>query len=133
MQKINIRTSKKNEIIDITRVIKGIVEKSKIENGICIVFCPHTTAGITINESHDPSVKTDILFSLEKISPDYKEFRHSEGNSDAHVKASLMGSSLNLIVNDEKLALGQWQGLFFGEFDGPRNRELYIKFIKENS
>lgn len=129
MEKISLRTSKRNEIIDITKGVKGLVEASGVENGICVVFCNHTTAGITINENHDPSVKTDILYSLEKISPVYKEFRHSEGNSDAHVKASLMGSSLTLIINNGKLVLGQWQGIFFCEFDGPRSRELCLKFV----
>ncbi len=129
MEKISIRTNKRNEIIDITRGLKGMVESSGVKNGICAVFCMHTTAGITINENCDPSVKTDILYSLEKISPVYKEFRHSEGNSDAHVKAGLMGSSLSLIINNGKLVLGQWQGVFFCEFDGPRSREICLEFI----
>lgn len=129
MEKISLRTNKRNEIIDITKGVKSLVENSRVQNGICVVFCTHTTAGITINENHDPSVKTDILYSLEKISPIYKEFRHSEGNSDAHVKASLMGSSLNMVIKDNKLVLGQWQGIFFCEFDGPRNRELCVEFV----
>lgn len=130
MEKLSIRTNKRNEIIDITKPIKSLVENSKIKKGMCIVFCPHTTAGITINENYDPSVKSDILFSLEKISPDYREFRHSEGNSDAHVKSSLMGCSLNLLINNETLVLGQWQGIFFCEFDGPRSREILVDFIE---
>ncbi len=131
MEKISLRTNKRNEIIDLTKGIKGLVENSGVKNGICVVFCMHTTAGITINENHDPSVKTDLLYSLEKISPVYKEFRHSEGNSDAHVKASLMGCSLNLIIKDGKLVLGQWQGIFFCEFDGPRNREICVEFVSK--
>lgn len=131
MNKINIRTAKKNEIVDITVQIKSLVEKSGIKNGICVAFCPHTTSGLTINEAYDPNVKTDILFSLNKISPDYREFRHSEGNSDAHVKASLIGSSVNLLINQGKLIMGQWQGIFFTEFDGPRNREILVKFVTE--
>lgn len=131
MEKISIRTNKRNEIIDITKGVRSLVENSGVQNGICVVFCMHTTAGITINENHDPSVKTDILYSLEKISPIYKEFRHSEGNSDSHVKASLMGNSLSLIINNGKLVLGQWQGIFFCEFDGPRNREICLKFVSE--
>lgn len=129
MQKLNIRTSRKNEIIDVTDDIKRLSENSGIKDGVCIVFCPHTTAGITINEGHDPSVKTDLLFSLEKMSPVYKEFRHAEGNSDAHVKSSIIGPSINLIIHNEKLVLGQWQGIFLAEFDGPRNREIFVKFI----
>jgi len=131
MKKLNIRTGKKNEIIDLTDDIKRLVDSSGIKSGICMVFCPHTTAGLTINEVYDPSVKTDLLFSLEKMSPVYKEFRHAEGNSDAHVKSSIIGCSLNLVINDEKLVLGQWQGLFFVEFDGPRNREVFVKLISD--
>jgi len=131
MEKISLRTTKRNEIIDLTKGIKSLVENSGVKNGICVVFCMHTTAGITINENHDPSVKTDILYSLEKISPVYKEFRHSEGNSDAHVKASLMGCSISLIIKDGKLLLGQWQGIFFCEFDGPRNREICVEFVSK--
>lgn len=129
MQKLNVNTSRKNELVDITAQIKRIIEISNVKEGICVVFCPHTTAGLTVNEAFDPSVKDDIIFSLNKISPDYREFRHSEGNSDAHVKASLMGSSLNLIIKDGKPKLGQWQGIYFTEFDGPRNREIWVKII----
>lgn len=129
MQKISVKTSRKNELMDITAQIKKITENAGIKDGICIAFCPHTTAGLTINEAFDPSVKDDIIFSLNKISPDYREFRHSEGNSDAHVKASLIGSSLNLIINDGNIKLGQWQGIYFAEFDGPRSRELWVKVI----
>ena len=130
MQKLSVKTSRKNELVDITAQIKRTVDSVGVKDGICVVFCPHTTAGLTINEAFDPSVKDDILFSLNKISPDYKEFRHSEGNSDGHVKASLTGSSLNLIIKDGNIKLGQWQGIYFTEFDGPRNREICIKIIK---
>lgn len=130
MQKISVKTSRKNELVDITAQIKRTVDSVGVKDGICVVFCPHTTAGLTINEAFDPSVKDDILFSLNKISPDCKEFRHSEGNSDGHVKASLTGSSLNLIIKDGNIKLGQWQGIYFTEFDGPRNREIWIKIIK---
>lgn len=129
MQKLGVNTSRKNELVEITAQIKRAVENSGIKEGLCILFCPHTTAGLTINEAFDPSVKDDILFSLNKISPDYREFHHSEGNSDAHVKSSLMGNSLNLIIDDGKVKLGQWQGIYFTEFDGPRSREIWIKFI----
>jgi len=129
MQKLSVKTSRKNELVDITAQIKRAIEVSGVKDGICVVFCSHTTAGLTINEAFDPSVKDDILFSLNKISPDYREFRHTEGNSDAHVKASLMGSSLNLIIKDGHLKLGQWQGIYFTEFDGPRSREIWIKII----
>ena len=130
MQKLSIKTSRKNELIDITAQIKKTIESLEVKDGICVVFCSHTTAGLTVNEAFDPSVKDDILFSLNKISPDYMDFRHSEGNSDAHVKASLMGSSLNLIIKDGNIKLGQWQGIYFTEFDGPRSREIWVKVIK---
>jgi len=129
MEKISIKTNKKNELVDITSEVNTIVEESGVKNGICVLFCQHTTAGLTINEAYDPSVKGDIIFSFNKLSPGYKEFRHIEGNSDAHVKASIMGCSLNLIINNGKIMLGQWQGIYFTEFDGPRTREVLIKII----
>lgn len=129
MQKITVKTKKKNELIDITSSIKKLIDELNIKDGICVLFCPHTTAGLTINEAFDSSVKTDLIFSFNKISPDYPEFRHSEGNSDAHVKSSIMGPSLNLIINDTKIMLGQWQGIYFTEFDGPRTREVWIEII----
>ncbi len=129
MQKIFVKTSRKNELVNITAQIKKNIENLEIKDGICIVFCPHTTAGLTINEAFDSSVKDDIIYSLNKVSPDYKEFRHFEGNSDAHVKASLIGCSLNLIIEDGNIKLGQWQGIYFTEFDGPRNREVWLKII----
>ncbi|MEI7475059.1 MAG: secondary thiamine-phosphate synthase enzyme YjbQ [bacterium] len=129
MEKINIKSKKKNELIEITSELKTFIESKNIKEGICVIFCPHTTAGITINEAFDPSVKTDIIYSMNKISPDYPEFRHAEGNSDAHVKSSLFGPSLTLIISEGKLALGTWQGIYFTEFDGPRSREVWIKII----
>lgn len=129
MEKITVKTGKKNELVDITSEIKGIIETLDIENGMCLVFCPHTTAGITVNEIFDPTVRGDIIFSLNKISPDYKEFRHTEGNSDAHVKSGIIGASLNLIINEGKIMLGHWQGIYFAEFDGPRTREVWIQTV----
>lgn len=131
MEKINIKSKKKNELIEITSEVKKLIEEKNVKEGICVLFCPHTTAGITINEAFDPSVKTDIIYSLNKISPDYSEFRHAEGNSDAHVKSSLFGPSLTLIISNGKVALGNWQGIYFSEFDGPRSREVWIQFIAE--
>ena len=129
MEKITVKTSKKNELVDITLEIKGIIETLDMENGMCLVFCPHTTAGITVNEIFDPTVRGDIVFSFNKISPDYKEFRHTEGNSNAHVKSSIMGGSVNLIINGGKIMLGHWQGIYFAEFDGPRTREVWMQVI----
>ena len=129
MQKLNIKSKKKNELIEITSEIKKLVESKDVKEGLCVIFCPHTTAGITINEAFDPSVKTDIIYSMNRISPDYDEFRHTEGNSDAHIKSSIFGASLTLIISKGKLALGTWQGVYFSEFDGPRTREVWIKTI----
>jgi len=131
MQKITVKSQKKSELIDITSEIKGIIEALNMQDGICVVFCPHTTASVTINEAFDPSVKGDIVYSFNKISPDYKEFRHAEGNSAAHVKSSVMGSSINLIISGGKIMLGQWQGIYFTEFDGPRTREVWIETISK--
>ena len=130
MNTINIQTKKRNELIDITDQVRKIVQKESDDNGICIIFCPHTTAGLTINENADPSVKKDILDYLSKLIPESENFTHSEGNSDAHIKASIIGSSLQVIVEDKRLALGTWQGIYFCEFDGPRSRNIYIHFLK---
>lgn len=129
MEKISLRTSKRTVLIDITSKIQEVIVKSNVKNGICIVYCPHTTAGITINEAYDPSVQTDIAFAVDKLVPDYREFTHSEGNSDSHTKTSLIGASENIIINDGKMMLGKWQGIYFTEFDGPRAREIWIQII----
>jgi secondary thiamine-phosphate synthase enzyme len=102
-----------------------------VENGICILFVPHTTAAVTINENADPSVAQDMIMALNKIVPFQDQYRHMEGNSPAHVKASLVGCSQVVIVQSGKLVLGTWQGVFFCEFDGPRNREVHVKVISE--
>ncbi len=124
----NIQTEKEN-FYNVTLKVKEAVEKSNIKDGICIVFCPHTTAGITINENADPDVVTDMLFGLSKTFRDRTEFRHMEGNSTAHLKASCIGASETIIISNGKLVLGTWQGIYFCEFDGPRNRKFYIKIL----
>lgn len=131
MEKINIRTTKRIELIDITGEIQGIVAKAKIKNGVCFVFCPHTTAGLTINENADPSVKSDMANTLNKLVPENADYAHSEGNSDSHIKSSLLGASLTIFIENGQLALGTWQGIFFCESDGPRSREIWVKIIKE--
>lgn len=131
MEKINIRTTKRIELIDITGEIQGIVAKAKIKNGVCFIFCPHTTAGLTINENADPSVKSDMANTLNKLVPENADYAHSEGNSDSHIKSSLLGASLTIFIENGQLALGTWQGIFFCESDGPRSREVWIKIIKE--
>jgi secondary thiamine-phosphate synthase enzyme len=131
MNKIEINTSKRTEFIDITHQVRKIVKDPKVKDGLCVVFCPHTTAALTINENADPSVQKDIIEHLEKLVPANKNYSHSEGNSDAHIKSAILGSSLNVIIEDGNLALGTWQGIYFCEFDGPRNRNVYVKVIGE--
>ena len=127
MKIIEVKTRAKEELIDLTSQVKEEIAHSSIKNGICYVYVPHTTAGATINENADPSVKEDILMTLKALVPDNLPYRHSEGNSPAHVKASLIGSSVNIIIDEGGLRLGTWQGIFFCEFDGPRSRKVYIK------
>ncbi|MBU0756656.1 MAG: secondary thiamine-phosphate synthase enzyme YjbQ [Nanoarchaeota archaeon] len=122
---LRLQTHKKEEFRDITQHIKKEV---KIKNGFCIVYCPHTTAGITINEGADPDVRSDILNALDKITPEI-HYAHMEGNSPAHIKASLMGSSATILIKDGQLRLGRWQKIFFVEFDGPRNRWIKVEFF----
>jgi len=131
MREIKVKTNKRNEMIDITSDIQEIVEDENIKNGIVVVYVPHTTAGITINEGADPSVQRDIITSLKKLIPESGDYHHSEGNSDAHIKASLIGSSVTLIVKEGSLALGTWQHVFFYESDGPRNRRVYLELVKK--
>ena len=114
---------------NVTRQVKDAVEKSGIKDGLCVVYNPHTTAGMTINENADPDVVRDLLFALDKTFPDRPEFRHYEGNSAAHLKASTMGSSVTVIVENGRLILGRWQGIYFTEFDGPRSRKFYVKVM----
>jgi secondary thiamine-phosphate synthase enzyme len=131
MRSISINTKKRIEFIDITEDIERIVKDSKVKNGICVIFCPHTTAGLTINENADSSVREDIINHLEKLVPYNKNYLHSEGNSDAHIKTSLFLNSLTIIIEDFNLVLGTWQGIYFCEFDGPRKRNVFIKIIKD--
>jgi len=126
--KIEINTNKQTEFVDITTQVQKKISQSEISDGVCVVFVPHTTAGITINENADPDVVQDILMILNKKIPmGDSGYRHSEGNSVAHIKASLIGSSVSVIIENGKLQLGRWQGIYFCEFDGPRKREIWIK------
>ncbi len=124
-----ISTRVKEEFIDMTSEVRKIIEDSGIRTGICTVYVPHTTAGVTINENADPSVQSDILNTLRTMVPDTLPYTHMEGNSPAHVKASLMGSSAQIIINEGDLVLGTWQGIYFCEFDGPRHRKVYISAV----
>jgi len=129
VQTFQVKTSIQSEFIDITRSVQEAVKKTGVKDGICIIFIPHTTAAVTINENADPSVVQDILMELNKMVPFKDPYRHMEGNSPAHIKASLLGCSEMVIVESGKLVLGTWQGIFFCEFDGPRNREVHVKVI----
>lgn len=120
-------TTEKENFYNITRKIKEAVNKSGVSDGSCVIYCPHTTAGITINENADPDVVRDMLIGLKAAFPDRAEFNHAEGNSAAHLKASCVGASETVIINNGNLLLGTWQGIYFCEFDGPRNRRFYVK------
>jgi secondary thiamine-phosphate synthase enzyme len=122
-------STKQENFYDITPQVREAVAKSGVIGGIAVVYCPHTTAGITINENADPDVARDLLLALGKTFPDRPEFRHSEGNSAAHLKASAIGSSVTVVINAGKLVLGTWQGIYFCEFDPPRTRKFYVKAL----
>jgi secondary thiamine-phosphate synthase enzyme len=125
-----VSSSKRCQMIDITDKVRSVLDKSGIKEGQVLVFCPHTTAAITINENADPAVVDDILLTLEELIPQHRHgYRHSEGNSDAHVKSSLVGTSETLIVKNGRLVLGTWQGLYFCEFDGPRIRQVHVQIV----
>ncbi len=125
IKQFTIQTSRRNEFIDITAQIQDLVEE--VSEGVATVFVPHTTTGITINENADPAVPRDILKKLEELIPQQDNYSHMEGNSDAHIKASLLGSSVRIIIKDGQLLLGTWQAIFFCEFDGPRTRKFYVQ------
>jgi secondary thiamine-phosphate synthase enzyme len=126
----SISTSKSEEFVDITHLVEKAIKDSGIQNGIAVVFCPHTTAGITINENADPDVVHDIIKALDRAFPVYGDYRHVEGNSHAHIKASCMGSSCHIIISNGRPVLGTWQGVYFCEFDGPRRRRVYISCME---
>ena len=124
---INVRTGSKAEMVDITMLVQEEVSKAGVTEGICVVYVPHTTAGITINEGADPAVCHDIIKKLDELVPRDAGYRHLEGNSDGHIKASITGSSVTVLVENGRLVLGTWQKIFFCEFDGPRSRRVYIR------
>ncbi|HRU07582.1 MAG TPA: secondary thiamine-phosphate synthase enzyme YjbQ [Candidatus Brocadiia bacterium] len=127
MRTFSLSTRARSEFVNITRDIASVVEASGVRDGVCTVFVPHTTAAVTINENADPSVQSDLLMQLERLAPLRAGFQHAEGNSDAHVKAALLGSSAQIIVQNGRLALGTWQGVYFCEFDGPRQRNFFVQ------
>ena len=132
IKSLRVETTQGNQMINITGKVQDVVRASGVEEGSCLLFVPHTTAGVTINENADPDVTSDILsFLNEKIPRRYPSFRHGEGNSDAHLKSTIVGTSLEVIISGGNLLLGTWQGIFFCEFDGPRNRVVWLKVRKD--
>lgn len=129
LNRYSIQTDAQN-FHNITRQVEQAVRESGVEDGVCIVYCPHTTAGLTVNENADPDVVSDLLYALDKTFPDRPEFRHMEGNTAAHLKASCMGSSVTIPVERGRLVLGTWQGIYFCEFDGPRSRSFFVKVMQ---
>lgn len=130
LKRLTVRTSSRTQFVDITSEVVKVIEESKVRNGICVVFVPHTTAGVTINENADPSVRQDIMNTLNKLVPPSAGYTHLEGNADSHIKASLVGSSVTLIIENGRPLLGTWQGIYFCEFDGPRTRSVYVKIVE---
>lgn len=126
---LELQTTAEAEFVDLTSKVKGLVQKSGVSSGIVVVYCPHTTAGVTIQENTDPGLKEDILEALERTVPKDRPYRHTEENAHSHVKAALLGSSATAIVEGGKLLLGTWQGIYFVEFDGPRRRTVHVKVI----
>ena len=126
-EELKVKTPKREVLINISNEISKIVKKSNVKEGVCRIFVPHTTAGVTINENADPAVMKDIINYLNKLIPQRSEFSHMEGNSDAHIKSSLTGPSLDIIIHNGKLVLGTWQGIMFAEYDGPRHRKVYVQ------
>jgi secondary thiamine-phosphate synthase enzyme len=128
---LNLRTSRRTEMQDVTDKIAAAVHDSRCVNGICHLYVPHTTAGVTINEGYDPAVAHDIETTFDRLVPRVANSAHAEGNSDSHIKTALVGSSETIWISGGKLALGRWQAIFFAEFDGPRSRELHIKIVPD--
>ncbi len=127
---IQIRTGRRMEMVDITAQVREIVRESGVRSGICVLYVPHTTAAVTVNENADPSVRSDITRTLAKLVPAGAGYEHLEGNADSHIKATMVGPSETLIISDGDIILGTWQGIFFCEFDGPRNRRLFVKIME---
>jgi len=130
MRELKLETSRRKEFVEITPLLQAALREEGLGEGACLVFVPHTTAGVTINENADPDVLTDLGGILQRLVPPRADYRHREGNSDAHVQASLVGSSVWLIVSGGRPVLGTWQGIYFCEFDGPRSRRVLLQFLR---
>jgi secondary thiamine-phosphate synthase enzyme len=133
MYELKVVSKKRNEMIDITTDVQRLIAEQEIQNGYVIIYIPHATAGITINEGADPSVQKDIIETLNRIVPESHNYLHSEGNSDAHIKASILGSSVTVFIENSELVLGTWQHIFFYEADGPRSRKVYLEIFKNKN
>lgn len=131
IETLEVKTHSRTEFIDISAQVQQIVRKSGVQQGMCYLYVPHTTAAVTINENADPSVQKDILMELNKIIPFQDNYAHSEGNSAAHIKSSLVGNSLFVFIENASLVLGTWQGIYFCEFDGARRRKVHVKIVKD--
>jgi len=127
--KFEVQTHKKNELVDVTSKVRKLVKGSEISDGLVVVYVPHTTAALTINENADPDVQEDMLKGLESVFPSKASYRHIEGNSDAHIKSSVIGVSETILLENKDMVLGTWQGIYFAEFDGPRTRKVYVKIL----
>jgi secondary thiamine-phosphate synthase enzyme len=130
---ITIRTSRRTELKDVTGEVEIVVKESACASGTCLLYVPHTTAGVVINEGDDPAVARDIEAALDRLIPRDAGYRHAEGNADSHIKTALIGSSESVWIENSRLVLGRWQSIFFAEFDGPRTRELRIKIVRDDS
>lgn len=132
IHQFDIRSRKRDEMIDITHLVKDVLRTSSVREGIAVIYCPHTTAGIAINENADPDVRHDVLMRLAEVYPwEHEKYRHFEGNTAAHLKAITTGTSQTVLIHEGKLVLGRWQGIYFCEFDGPRHRTCYVKIQKD--
>lgn len=127
MEVLKVKTDRRTQLVDVTEMIKRVAEKAGTASGVCYVYVPHTTAGVMINEHFDPDVAADLEGVFDRLVPRTAAYRHSEGNSDSHAKAALVGTSQMIFIEEGKLALGRWQGVFFCEFDGPRERKIWVK------
>jgi secondary thiamine-phosphate synthase enzyme len=126
-----VKTERRTQLLEVTAAVAKMVRDSGVENGVCHLYVPHTTAGVLINENDDPNVVLDIQAALERLAPEGAGYRHAEGNADSHIKATLAGSSTTVFIAGRRLTLGRWQGIFFCEFDGPRERQLLVKIVPD--
>ena len=129
MTRIDVATARRAQLVDVTAQVREVVRAARLARGAALVYCPHTTAGVTIQENADPTVKSDMLAHLSTLVPKESNFQHGEGNSDSHIKASLIGSSVTIVLDAGRLVLGHWQAVFFCEFDGPRQRQIQVKVL----